>query len=468
MASLPDYILTAPAIADVELEKLELPDLPVFDRDGEPLDDASKIALLKFVKVRGETSPLVEVEHFDELAGFCEPHSLAVFGFEMSKQCEHALDCHYKHYAAAVFSDESTLSEIAVQMRDEDSVWYGSPGIRAFQISDTPIAGWLLAVFALYSDRYYNWHYASDYLERINKTAAEYWFEHLYNFGLDDRGELKDGESVAKLRRDLSIQVQGPTTPRIARFQREWALNVAVGGYVFEEAMNQGFRWQTPEFLVHIVRTIGTRLVAQGLVWGVYDAKDRLQATFSITDEGTLVDPDDNPFTLEEEAIVGIAHPAEMLELLPKWTAFFVDFEIVQPMEQINRLTFTPESAWEVLEPLLETEVLEDRVEALKCREWMQVNKGDRRMDVGIQRNFGGKNFARIEMQLRWNATPRRRFIKNIRAFGAPKIDPKKLAKLPARLVSELGRDVKLGLMADTFAATEVELRFRHLDDIRV
>ncbi|MGC7317793.1 DUF4132 domain-containing protein, partial [Mycobacteroides abscessus] len=51
-----------------------------------------------------------------------------------------------------------------------------------------------------------------------------------------------------------------------------------------------------------------------------------------------MADAEDNPFELDENAVVGAVHPAQLsAELLAAWSELFADYELLQPFPQLSR-----------------------------------------------------------------------------------------------------------------------------------
>ncbi len=76
---------------------------------------------------------------------------------------------------------------------------------------------------------------------------------------------------------------------------------------------------------------------AMGLVWGVYE-EEKLTDTFRYMEDGTFNTADEDEYELSESAVVGLVHPIELSEeSLETWKEQLSDYEIEQPIEQLNR-----------------------------------------------------------------------------------------------------------------------------------
>ncbi len=81
---------------------------------------------------------------------------------------------------------------------------------------------------------------------------------------------------------------------------------------------------------------------AIGLIWGTYDADGMLQDTFRYMEDGTFNTPDEEEYTLPEDAVIGLLHPVELdAQTLEAWQQQLEDYEIIQPFPQLDRAVFT-------------------------------------------------------------------------------------------------------------------------------
>ena len=113
-----------------------------------------------------------------------------------------------------------------------------------------------------------------------------------------------------------------------------------------EHAMRQQRRWQGEDFTRLFVRHPLIRHLAQRLVWGVFDVANACTASFRLAEDLTLLDIDDNDFTLPATARVGIAHPLELdATALADWGQLLADYAILQPFQQLGRAVYAPTAA---------------------------------------------------------------------------------------------------------------------------
>ena len=116
-----------------------------------------------------------------------------------------------------------------------------------------------------------------------------------------------------------------------------------------EAAMCAQRRWGADEFLPFFANHPVLRVFSRPLVWGLFDASNRLEGSFRVSAEGELTDLQDDPVALPDTARIGLPHPLEMAALdpalAPAWAAVLADYEIMQPFEQLTRQTFVCDEA---------------------------------------------------------------------------------------------------------------------------
>ncbi|GAA2057891.1 hypothetical protein GCM10009839_79320 [Catenulispora yoronensis] len=140
---------------------------------------------------------------------------------------------------------------------------------------------------------------------------------------------VKDDPELAKAATDafsaLKKEARSETGDQIARLERAMCLRR---------------RWTLLDFCSYFVAHPLVRHLVRRLVWGSYDADGTLLATFRIAEDLTFADLDDEPFE-PDIATVGLVHPLEFAELIPRWSDVLADYEILQPFAQLGRETHT-------------------------------------------------------------------------------------------------------------------------------
>ena len=79
---------------------------------------------------------------------------------------------------------------------------------------------------------------------------------------------------------------------------------------------------------------------ATGLIWAAYE-EDKLIQTFRYMEEGSFNTPDEDEYTLPDNCTIGLVHPIDLDEdTLLTWKQQLSDYEITQPIEQLERKVY--------------------------------------------------------------------------------------------------------------------------------
>lgn len=109
-----------------------------------------------------------------------------------------------------------------------------------------------------------------------------------------------------------------------------------------ERAMIEGRRWSARAHRELFVDHPLLRQLARRLVWVTVDADGAVRQSFRIAEDLTFADVNDDPFTVDDAAEVGIAHPLHLGGTLAEWTEIFADYAMLQPFSQLDRPTWQP------------------------------------------------------------------------------------------------------------------------------
>jgi hypothetical protein len=97
-------------------------------------------------------------------------------------------------------------------------------------------------------------------------------------------------------------------------------------------------RWEAPAWQALYPRHPLLRPFAVRLVWGVYDAQQRLIGSFRLLEDGSLSDTEDDALTLPTTGQIGIAHPLDLSEAQrAAWRTHLADHEVTPPVPQLDR-----------------------------------------------------------------------------------------------------------------------------------
>ncbi|MED0669724.1 DUF4132 domain-containing protein [Aneurinibacillus aneurinilyticus] len=109
-----------------------------------------------------------------------------------------------------------------------------------------------------------------------------------------------------------------------------------------ENALSTNRLWSTNDWKNLFVNNVLMQRFAIGLIWGVYE-EDRLQETFRYMEDGTFNTSDEEEYEWQEDVRIGLVHPLELTpEVLEAWRTQLEDYEIAQPIIQLERPLFFP------------------------------------------------------------------------------------------------------------------------------
>lgn len=107
-----------------------------------------------------------------------------------------------------------------------------------------------------------------------------------------------------------------------------------------DQAMSTRRYWCTASWQELFVKNPVMRQFAIGLIWGVY-VDGCLAKTFRYMEDGTFNTVDEEEYILPENSSIGLVHPIELTEeTLSSWKEQLKDYEIIQPIEQLDRPIF--------------------------------------------------------------------------------------------------------------------------------
>ncbi|WP_194909458.1 DUF4132 domain-containing protein [Catenulispora rubra] len=156
-----------------------------------------------------------------------------------------------------------------------------------------------------------------------------------------------------------------------------------------ERAMVLRRRWDAAEFSAFFVRHPLVRHIARQVVWGTFDARGVLVATFRVAEDLTFADLDDELFTVPDDAVIGVAHPLDLGDLVGRWSDVLADYQILQPFAQLGRqphVLTDAERASLVLNRFDDIGMPAGKVAGLTRRGWVRGEPWDSGIEVYIAR----------------------------------------------------------------------------------
>lgn len=104
-----------------------------------------------------------------------------------------------------------------------------------------------------------------------------------------------------------------------------------------EQALCSERLWPTDKWEALFVKNPVMHQFATGLIWGLYEDQT-LKETFRYMEDGSFNTVDEEEYELPDSGMIGLVHPIELdKESLDAWKEQLSDYEIVQPIEQIDR-----------------------------------------------------------------------------------------------------------------------------------
>lgn len=104
-----------------------------------------------------------------------------------------------------------------------------------------------------------------------------------------------------------------------------------------EQALSAERLWPVEQWKELFVKNPVMHQFAIGLIWGCYE-NGALTDTFRYMEDGSFNTVDEEEYELPSEGLIGLVHPIELTEEdLSAWKEQLSDYEVVQPMEQLER-----------------------------------------------------------------------------------------------------------------------------------
>ncbi len=124
------------------------------------------------------------------------------------------------------------------------------------------------------------------------------------------------------------------------QMKKQMKTTVASQKMRLEMALSTGRQWTVGAWENLFVKNPVMHQFATGLIWGMYEDR-KLVSTFRYMEDGTFNTQEEDEFEMPGEGIVGIVHPIELDEEDRKaWKEQLEDYEITQPVEQLDRQVF--------------------------------------------------------------------------------------------------------------------------------
>ncbi len=110
-----------------------------------------------------------------------------------------------------------------------------------------------------------------------------------------------------------------------------------------EQALSSERLWPTAQWTELFVKNPVMHQFAIGLIWGLYE-NGELKDTFRYMEDGSFNTVDEDEYDFPEHGLIGLVHPIELeKEALEAWKEQLSDYEITQPIEQLERTIYQVE-----------------------------------------------------------------------------------------------------------------------------
>lgn len=108
-----------------------------------------------------------------------------------------------------------------------------------------------------------------------------------------------------------------------------------------ETALLADRRWNVEAWNNLFVKNPVMHCFATGLIWAAYENNYELVQTFRYMEDGSFNTSDEDEYTLPDNCTIGLVHPIDLSEdELSAWKEQLGDYEITQPIEQLERTIY--------------------------------------------------------------------------------------------------------------------------------
>jgi predicted DNA-binding WGR domain protein len=160
----------------------------------------------------------------------------------------------------------------------------------------------------------------------------------------DGDGKIRDDLPKPSSKDDADVSKASVDEWKLLKKQIKEVAKIQAGR--LEQAMVTGRRWKPEDFELLLVKHPLMTHLARKILWGSYDAKGKLIATFRVTDERDYADSAENSVSLKGAAQIGVIHPLHLTDdERSAWGEVLSDYEIVPPFPQLGRSVHALEPA---------------------------------------------------------------------------------------------------------------------------
>ena len=126
----------------------------------------------------------------------------------------------------------------------------------------------------------------------------------------------------------------------ILQMKKQMKTTVASQKMRLEMALSTGRQWTVGAWENLFVKNPVMHQFATGLIWGMYEDR-KLVSTFRYMEDGSFNTVEEEEYEFPAEGKIGLVHPIELTkESLETWKQQLEDYEITQPIEQLDRAVY--------------------------------------------------------------------------------------------------------------------------------
>lgn len=139
----------------------------------------------------------------------------------------------------------------------------------------------------------------------------------------------KDDEEIAK-----------QSNMEFKQMKKQLKSVIAIQKLRLETALLADRRWTVEAWKNLFVKNPVMHSFAIGLIWAAYE-EEKLVQTFRYMEDGSFNTSDEDEYELSENSTIGLVHPIDLNEEeLSTWKEQLSDYEITQPIEQLERTVY--------------------------------------------------------------------------------------------------------------------------------
>jgi len=123
----------------------------------------------------------------------------------------------------------------------------------------------------------------------------------------------------------------------LKQMKKQLKLVIAAQKLRLDQVLTTARFWRIQSWKELFVNNPVMHQFAVGLIWGFYE-NGQLKDTFRYMEDGSFNTVEETEYTFPETGMIGLVHPLELSEeLLQAWKEQLSDYEITQPIEQLDR-----------------------------------------------------------------------------------------------------------------------------------